>query len=237
MGKAAVLLSGGIDSTVTLYQAVKNHGAENVVGISVLYGQRHSKELEHADASCLDLGVRRLVLNIDSIIPPTMLTDDSQQVPSIDYKDIVGTSPTYVPFRNGLLLSSAASAFHGHLLNGAYGDPESVEIKGEHQLYYGAHAEDAQGWAYPDCTPEFNGAMANAIYIGTYGQVRLSTPLQWLTKKDIILLGQQLGVNWENTWSCYKGGEKHCGECPTCRARCAGFQEAGVVDPTEYVII
>lgn len=233
-GMAAVLLSGGIDSTVALYMAVRNHGAENVVGMSVLYGQRHKKEIEFADRTCQLFGVRRKVISIDSIVPATMLTDESREVPNISYSDIVGTSPTYVPFRNGLLLSAAASAFHGGLLNGEFGDPESVKNAGEHALYYGAHAEDAQGWAYPDCTPEFNGAMANAIFVGTYQQVRLHTPLQWLTKGDIILLGEQLGVAWENTWSCYKGGDLHCGECPTCRARRAGFQLVGVTDPTEY---
>lgn len=236
MSKAAVLLSGGIDSTVVLYMAVKEHGAENVIGLSIAYGQRHKKEIEYASKSCEALGVARKIIDIGSIIPTTMLTDESREVPNISYNDIVGTSPTYVPYRNGLMLSVAASVFHGGLLNGEFGDPGSVEIQGEHALYYGAHAEDAQGWAYPDCTPEFNGAMANAIYIGTYTQVRLCTPLQWMTKDGIIRFGQALGVNWENTWSCYKGGDVHCGECPTCRARRAGFNLAGVADPTQYVV-
>src|SRR3990172_2710421 len=234
MSKAAVLLSGGIDSTTVLYMAAKEHGAANVLGLSLTYGQRHRKEIEYADRSCEVLGVLRKVVDIGSIIPSTMLTDESREVPSISYKDIVGTSPTYVPYRNGLLLSAAASIFHGGLLNGEFGDVSSVEDSGEHILYYGAHAEDAQGWAYPDCSPEFNGAMANAIYIGTYSQARLHTPLQWLTKADIIRKGQELGVWWSNTWSCYKGGEMHCGECPTCRARRAGFELAGVADPTHY---
>lgn len=236
MTKAAVLLSGGIDSTVALYMAAKRHGADNVTGLSVSYGQRHRKEIEYADRSCDDLGAGRKIVDIGSIIPITMLTDESREVPSIAYSDIVGTSPTYVPYRNGLLLSVAASVFHGGLLNGEFGDIGDVENSGEHSLYYGAHAEDAQDWAYPDCTPEFNGAMANAIYVGTYAQIRLLTPLQWMTKKDIILAGQALGVRWENTWSCYKGGEVHCGECPTCRARRAGFESAGVTDPTDYAV-
>jgi len=233
-GRAAVLLSGGIDSTVALHLACRNHGNEFVIGMSVHYGQRHKKEIEFADKTCAQLGVQRKVINLDSVIPPTMLTDDTREVPNISYSDIVGTSPTYVPFRNGLMLSAAASAFHGGLQNGEFGEPTSVQNAGEHSLYYGAHAEDAQGWAYPDCTPEFNGAMANAIFIGTYQQVRLCTPLQWLTKGDIILLGERLGVAWDSTWSCYKGGELHCGVCPTCRARRAGFQLVGVTDPTEY---
>lgn len=233
-GRAAVLLSGGIDSTVVLHLACRNHGAENVIGMSVHYGQRHKKEIEYANKTCTELGVKQKVIDLSTVVPPTMLTDDTREVPNISYSDIVGTSPTYVPFRNGLMLSAAASVFHGGLQNGEFGDPVSVGNVGEHSLYYGAHAEDALGWAYPDCTPEFNGAMANAIFIGTYQQVRLCTPLQWLTKGDIILLGERLGVAWENTWSCYKGGDLQCGECPTCRARRAGFQLVGVTDPTEY---
>ncbi len=233
MGKAAVLLSGGIDSTTALYLAVHNHGFDKVVAYSVDYGQRHKKEVEYADESCIELKVQRRKLDLSRIIPKTMLTDENQAVPAVSYNDITGTSPTYVPFRNGLMVSAAASAFHGAILNGEFGDPDSVD-NAENYLYYGAHAEDAQGWAYPDCTPEFNGSMANAIYVGTYGKVRLNTPLQWLVKGDIILLGEKLGVKWENTWSCYKGGELHCGECPTCRARRAGFQAVGISDPTQY---
>jgi 7-cyano-7-deazaguanine synthase len=105
---------------------------------------------------------------------------------------------------------------------------------GKWALYFGAHAEDARAWAYPDCTPEFIGAMANAIYIGSYQQLRLRTPLEWLTKADIIQLGDRLGVPWEQTWSCYAGGQSHCGTCPTCRARRQGFVRAGVYDPTMY---
>lgn len=236
MGKAAVLLSGGIDSTTCLYLAVKEHGAENVIALSLFYGQRHAKEISHAEASCAKLGVKRKVVTLDSIIPQTMLTDPDRAVPSISYDDIRGTSPTYVPFRNGLLLSAASSVFHGLLLNGFFGPLEAVKDSGEHALYFGAHAEDAARWAYPDCTPEFIGAMANAIYVGTYGEIRLHTPLQWMNKKDIILLGESLGVDWSLTWSCYKGGEEHCGECPTCRARRDGFRAAGVQDPTVYTV-
>lgn len=85
-----------------------------------------------------------------------------------------------------------------------------------------------------DCTPEFIGAMASAIYIGTYHQVRLHAPLTWLTKAEVIRLGVQLNVPYELTWSCYEGGGKHCGVCPTCRARKQAFMDADVVDPTEY---
>lgn len=237
MGKAAVLLSGGIDSTTCLYYAVTAHGAENVIALSVNYGQRHLKETEYAEASCHRLGIRgHHVVDLSGIIPPSMLTNSDEEVPSISYDEITGVSPTYVPFRNGFLLSAAASVFHGLITKKYFGELSAVKDSGEHALYFGAHAEDAARWAYPDCTPEFIGAMANAVYVGTYGEVRLHTPLQWLTKKDIIRLGESLGVDWSLTWSCYKGGDQHCGECPTCRARREGFKTAGVSDPTLYAV-
>ena len=101
-------------------------------------------------------------------------------------------------------------------------------------LYYGAHSEDAKNWAYPDCTPEFNGAMANAKFIGTYQKTRLVTPLQWMLKSEVVSLGAKLNLPFELTWSCYDGKEKHCGICPTCRARKVAFQQAGISDPTKY---
>jgi 7-cyano-7-deazaguanine synthase len=152
-------------------------------------------------------------------MPESMLTDPQREIPNVDYKDIEGVSPTYVPFRNGQLLSKAAAL---------------AQAEGFSELYFGAHAEDAQNWAYPDCTPEFIGAMANAIYIGTYHKVRLCTPLEWLTKTEVVALGDVLGVPFHLTWSCYAGGEKHCGTCPTCRARHQAFYDAVVDDPTEY---
>jgi 7-cyano-7-deazaguanine synthase len=147
-------------------------------------------------------------------------------------------SPTYVPFRNGTMLAAIA-AYAQQWVNkfldtlekdkAHFDSPEDLAA-----IYYGAHSEDAANWAYPDCTPEFNGAMANAIYIGTYRQIRLVTPLQWLTKEEVVRLGTRLGVPWENTWSCYKGELHHCGVCPTCRSRRQAFTAAGVVDPTYY---
>lgn len=225
MNKAFVLLSGGIDSTTCLYEACGSIG--DVEAISIFYGQRHRKEIEYAKRSCGVLSVPHSVLDLSSIVPKTMLTDAAVVVPSVSYSELpTGISPTYVPFRNGLMLSAVASHITGKL---------APDEKAEWALYFGAHAEDAANWAYPDCTPEFIGAMANAIYIGTYQKLRLYTPLEWLTKADIIKLGDSLGVDWRrDTWSCYKGEEKHCGICPTCRARRDGFKAANVEDPTEY---
>ncbi len=239
--KAYVLLSGGIDSTVCLFKAHQDFDG-NVEGISINYGQRHIKETEYAAKSCAYLGVKHRIIDLSGIVPKTMLTDETSEIPNKSYAEIEGVSPTYVPFRNGLLLSAVTSIVHGeYLKQDKYGGPD--EYDGAHPsqppewgIYIGVHAEDAHNWAYADCTSEFTGAMANAIYIGTYHAVRLHTPLQWMNKQEIITLGDQLNVPWENTWSCYSGGELHCGTCPTCRARWDGFHKAGVIDPTEYQI-
>lgn len=101
-------------------------------------------------------------------------------------------------------------------------------------IYLGIHADDGVNWAYPDCTPEFFGAMANAVYIGTYFKVRLRAPLLFDTKVEVVAKGTRLGVDYLNTWSCYEGGEKHCGQCPTCLSRKEAFELNGLADPTEY---
>ncbi len=219
--KAFVLHSGGIDSTVCLYLAAKEFGHKNVVSLSIHYGQRHITELDHAQRICENIGIEHHIV-IGPELPESMLTNPDIPIPDVSYDQIEGISPTYVPFRNGTLLSQAAAIAQAQ--------------KGT-ALYFGAHAEDAQNWAYPDCTPEFIGSMANAIFIGTYQQVRLITPLEWLTKKEIITLGMGLNVPWHLTWSCYKGEAYHCGICPTCRARHQGFIYVGIADPTQYQII
>lgn len=227
--KAYVLLSGGIDSSTCLYIAREEFA--DVEGVSIDYGQRHSKEILSAMGLCAHLGIPHHIINLREIVPATMLTDPSREVPNISYDEIKGVSPTYVPFRNGLMLSAVTSFVHGELCK--FGDSEKYDGL-EWAIYFGAHAEDAQNWAYPDCTPEFIGAMANAIHVGSYYKVRLHTPLEWKNKCQIIEWGDSLGVPWDKTWSCYKGGDLHCGTCPTCRARRAGFMQAGVTDPTVY---
>ena len=229
MQKAFVLLSGGIDSTVCLHLA-RTQFAE-VEGVSLDYGQRHSKEIQFAKANCTRLGFKHTTLTLPGIIPRTMLTDPTAEVPNISYAEIEGVSPTYVPYRNGLLLSATTSFVAGQRIEAEKLQRPKLPEWG---IYFGAHAEDAQNWAYPDCTPEWIGSQANAIYIGTYRTIRLHTPLEWLSKAQIIRLGEELEVDWRLTWSCYRGDERHCGFCPTCRARRAAFVQTGVDDPTEY---
>jgi len=253
MTKAFVLLSGGIDSTTCLFDALKNY--DEVEAVSINYGQKHFKETEFANATCKAQGVEHRILDIRGLLDGNgvMLTDAETSIPSIDYSDIEGVSPTYVPFRNGTLLSIIAAQAQKWVMaeiDRRKDDMNAHDYAGKHftdqelldmmrdssAVYLGAHAEDAHNWAYPDCTPEFNGAMANAIYTGTYYTVRLRTPLLNMTKQEVIEYGYSMGVDWKSTWSCYAGGEKHCGECPTCRARKQAFIAAEIPDPTEYAV-
>jgi len=223
--KAYVLHSGGIDSTTCLYMAIDMCGPQNVIGVSIDYGQRHRKEIDQAELICNHVACRHEVVSLT--VPPTMLTDPTEEIPNITYEEIKGVSPTYVPFRNGQLLSKIA----GIAVVGIRAEGDTASI------WFGAHAEDAANWAYPDCSPEFIGAMSNAIYVGTYHQVRLMTPLMFMMKYQIIHEGQKLRVPWPATWSCYAGGDLHCGACPTCYARHRAFLQAEVLDPTTYATL
>lgn len=228
-----------------------------VEAVSVFYGQRHKRELEFAKKTCDRLGIKHTILDVGNLLKGEniLLSGDSigkMEMVHTSYDDIKGVSPSYVPFRNGLLLSAITA--HAQKYVNAEIEARTEESLQERDflssgeakihwtnaakdlvtIYYGAHAEDAANWAYPDCTPEFNGSMANAIYTGSYNTIRLATPLQWLEKHEIVRLGERLGVKWEDTWSCYDNGEVHCGKCPTCLARKEAFRKAGVTDPTVY---
>lgn len=240
--RAYVLFSGGVDSTTCLYKA-REHMKEvggKVVAFSMDYGQRHLKEIECAKKICYELDIEHNILDIKGFATG-MLTDQMQKIPDCDYADIHGISPTYVPFRNGFMLSRLAAKAQEYVntcikenSDGSNPGLREADTKDLVWIYFGGHAEDAENWAYPDCTPEFVGAMANAIYIGTYRTVRLVTPFQYSSKADIVRTGHRLGVLYEKTWSCYRGEEVHCKVCPTCRARQAAFVEAGVYDATVY---
>ncbi len=220
MPKAYVLLSGGIDSTTCLAQAVEDWDGR-VVGVSFNYGQRHTKEIEHAEIVAAALQCAFIEKDISGIIGKGGITNNALVMPQVSYDELPeGVSPTYVPFRNATLLSVITSM--------AACDTEAEAV------YFGAHADDAANWAYPDCTPEFIGGMANAIYIGTYHKIRLYTPLIFMNKAQIIVRGSTLGAPFQLTWSCYEGHEFHCGMCPTCRSRREGFRLSSVTDPTVY---
>ena len=222
--KALVLFSGGLDSTTCLALAVKTYGAENVLALSVYYGQKHTKEIAAAKRIAEHYGVRLQTLDLTAIFADSncaLLATSDQEIPKESYADqLSGTAgtpvSTYVPFRNGLFLSSAASIA---LSNGC-----SV-------IYYGAHSDDAAGNAYPDCSDAFNSAMNRAICEGSGNQIHIEAPFVNQTKADIVRLGTELGVPYDMTWSCYEGGETPCGCCGTCRDRIAAFAANGLTDP------
>ena len=224
MMKALVLFSGGLDSTTCLALAIERYGAENVLALSVSYGQKHTKELEAARAVAAYYGVRLQALDLAAIFADSdcsLLKGSSQEIPKESYAEQLSETDgapvsTYVPFRNGLFLSSAASVA---LSNGC-----SV-------IYYGAHADDAAGNAYPDCSQEFNDAINTAIFLGSGKQLRVEAPFVGKTKADVVAEGLRLNAPYHLTWSCYEGGERPCGLCGTCRDRAAAFAANGVSDP------
>lgn len=232
MKKALVLSSGGVDSTTCVSIAVKELGAENVTTVSVYYGQRHSKELECAKKIAEYYNVDHRVIDLsntgimsDSNCP--LLSNSTEEIPEQSYAEQIekngeGMVSTYVPFRNGLLLASVAA-----LAMSKYPHDE-VDI------YLGAHADDAAGDAYADCSEAFTDAMELAISRGTYDKVHLKAPLVNLNKAGVVKLGLELGTPYELTWSCYKGGQKPCGKCGTCIDRAKAFEINGVKDPALF---
>lgn len=222
--KALVLFSGGVDSTTCLAIAVKKYGAENVIALSVYYGQKHDKEIKSAEKIAEYYNVKLKTLDLTKIFADSkcsLLAQSDKEIPQESYAEQLSQTDgkpvsTYVPFRNGLFLSSAASI--------ALSNECSV-------IYYGAHSDDAAGNAYPDCSDAFNKAMNDAIYIGSGNQLEIVAPFVNFTKKDVVRTGIELDVPYELTWSCYEGGDKPCGVCGTCRDRIKAFEENGVTDP------
>lgn len=239
---AIVVLSGGLDSATALGIAIDRHAADNTKAITFEYGQKHASEVSSAQNLCDYYGVDQAIIPLSpSIFRGGVLTTDAE-IPDMRYDDLPEgeMSPTYVPFRNGNLLAMAAayadSTIRETMTPGSTGpDPYPPEPQWESALIYaGMHAEDAAGFAYADCTPEFLGAMAAAIHVGTYGRVRLQALFQFTTKDDIIREGVKLNVPYGLTLSCYKGQVPACGKCSTCHARQEAFAKAGFVDPIEY---
>ncbi len=222
--KALVLFSGGLDSSTCLALAVNKYGKENVIALSVYYGQKHDKEIRSAKAVAEYYGVELRSLDLKAIFAGSdcsLLAGSDREIPKESYAEQLEEtdgSPvsTYVPFRNGLFIASAASI----ALSCGCG-----------VIYYGAHSDDAAGNAYPDCSEAFNNAMNEAVFIGSGEQLRVEAPFVGLKKADIVRIGTELGVPYELTWSCYEGGEKPCGECGTCRDRIAAFEANGLTDP------
>ncbi len=222
MSKAVVLLSGGLDSTTTLAQAIAD--GHEVVALSFRYGQRHSRELDSAANVAKYYGVRHVIVDIDLSMFRSALTNKDIEVPENRDESQMGSDipVTYVPARNIIMLSVAA------------GLCESVDAD---RIYIGANVIDYSG--YPDCRPEFFYAFEKMINVGTKSGVeghpiRIETPILQCSKADIVKLGKKLEAPLHLTWSCYEGGEKACGKCDSCQLRLKGFEEAGYKDEIEY---
>lgn len=235
MHKVFVLLSGGADSSTTLGIAKRDFPDAQFETVTMDYGQRHKKEIEAAKAISEHFGATHVVIPLQGLMQG-MLVDkgaDNEAIPHASYADLPqGISPTYVTFRNGLMLSVLAARAQAWVMEMGNIFHDTAEAT----IYCGVHADDGANWAYPDCTPEFIGGMSNAIFIGTYNKVRLRTPLLHFSKADVVREGDRAGVPFELTWSCYKGEDLHCGQCPTCLSRKEAFQLNGMIDPTNYLV-
>ena len=219
MKKAVCLLSGGLDSTVSLYVARSEDYLP--IALSIEYGQRHSREISAARALTRALTIPHFFAALSMPWKGSALLDATMELPrDRDEITMSGEIPvTYVPGRNSVFLSMAMSC---------------AETERADAIFIGANILDYSG--YPDCRPEYLDAFGEAMIRGTQAGVggwkaEIKAPLIKLTKKDIILLGQKLGVPFGMTWSCYAGGDKPCGTCDACVLRAKGFREAGILDP------
>lgn len=215
MKDSAIIVSGGMDSITLLYDKKD----EIALGISFDYGSNHNaKEIPFAKMHCERLGIKHIVINLDFMHQyfKSSLLEGSDAIPEGNYAD-ENMKSTVVPFRNGIMLSIAI------------GIAESNNLK---KVFIANHGGDHT--IYPDCRPEFIKAIDEAATTGTYVNVRIEAPYTNITKTDIARRGAELGINFAETWSCYKGGEKHCGKCGTCVERKEALELADVPDPTEY---
>ncbi|MEC8826731.1 MAG: 7-cyano-7-deazaguanine synthase QueC [Verrucomicrobiota bacterium] len=218
MMKVVVLVSGGMDSVTALYHAADEH--EVVAGLSFDYGSKHNhKELPLAAWHCEQLGLLHQVVPlsfVDDLFESDLLKSGGE-IPEGHY-EAENMKQTVVPFRNGIMMAIAA------------GFAESIKAGG---LVIAAHSGDHA--IYPDCREDFMKPMAEAITAGTYADVKVLRPFIDQRKEDIVSRGSELGIDFSQTWSCYKGVELHCGKCGTCVERKEAFEIAGVEDPTVYL--
>lgn len=215
MKDSVLIYSGGVDSTTMLYE----FRDRIAVALSFHYGSNHNeKELAFARLHCERLGIKHIVISLDFIgkMFHSSLLEGADKIPEGNYDD-ENMRSTVVPFRNGIMLSVAAGL---------------AESEGLRYVMMANHAGDHA--IYPDCRPGFVKAMSEAIKNGTYEGIEIDAPYTGLTKADIARRGKNLGIHYEETWSCYKGGEHHCGKCGTCQERKQAFREAGIDDKTIY---
>ena len=215
MKDSVIIVSGGMDSITLLYDKKD----EIALGISFDYGSNHNaKEIPFAEMHCKRLGIKHITINLDFMHQyfKSSLLQGAEAIPEGHYAD-ENMKSTVVPFRNGIMLSIAI------------GIAESNQLR---KVLIANHGGDHT--IYPDCRPQFIQAIDAAANAGTFVNVRVEAPYTNITKGDIARIGKRLGLDYTETWSCYKGGEKHCGKCGTCIERKEALQEAGIHDATEY---
>lgn len=210
-----IILSGGMDS-VTLLHYRKDRIA---LAVSFDYGSNHNaREIECARKQCEMLGIEHLVIPLEFMGKyfKSSLLEGAEKIPEGHYADD-NMKSTVVPFRNGIMLSIACGL---------------AESRGLLHVMMANHGGDHA--IYPDCRPEFVASMSDAMRNGTYEGVDILAEFTNITKSDIARLGKRLGVDYSLTYSCYKGGERHCGKCGTCVERKEAMAQAGIEDPTDY---
>lgn len=210
--KALLVYSGGLDSTTLLYE----YKDSIALAVSFYYGSKHNgREIACAVENCQRLGIKHMVIPLDFMGQyfKSSLLQGGGDIPEGSYADD-NMKSTVVPFRNGIMLSIAAGLAESYGLDTVM----MANHSGDHAIY-------------PDCRPEFVDAFAKAVEAGTYEGIQLVSPYCNITKRDIALRGKELGVDYSLTYSCYKGGEKHCGKCGTCTERKEALEG---FDPTEY---
>lgn len=215
MKNSVIIVSGGMDSITLLY----DHKDEITLGISFDYGSNHNaREIPFAKMHCERLGIKHITINLDFMHQyfKSSLLDGAEAIPEGHYADD-NMKSTVVPFRNGIMLSIAIGIAESNNLD---------------QVFIANHGGDHT--IYPDCRPEFINAIDAAATAGTYNNVKVVAPYTKITKSDIARIGKKLGIDYTETWSCYKGGEVHCGKCGTCVERKEALAEAGIEDKTIY---
>lgn len=212
---AVIILSGGMDSVTMLY----DYQERIAVAISFDYGSNHNaKEIPFAQLHCRRLGIEHLVIPLEFIHRyfDSSLLQGAEAIPEGHYA-ADNMKSTVVPFRNAIMLSVAVGLAESRHLNYVM----MANHGGDHTIY-------------PDCRPEFVKAFSDASVAGTYEKVEVWAPYTTLTKVDIAKRGKELGIDYSETWSCYKGGDVHCGRCGTCVERKEALEQAGIADHTVY---
>ncbi len=225
MKNAVVLLSGGIDSSTLLHYVKNVLDVADVGALSFRYGQKHSCELNAAEWQANAVGVTQFkCVDVSCFGELThggsALTDPKIEVPDLTALDRnqLDQPPTYVPNRNMMFLSLAAAW---------------AETIGVQDVFYGAQAQDRYG--YWDCTVDFAARINDVLALNRRLPVQVHSPLAEKSKKQVVELGAELGVDFAHTWSCYRGSDLACGRCPTCIERKEAFEAAGVDDPLCYI--